>query len=382
MYFQYSRKTSHDYISFLLDNQFSPKKVLEQVALTISDASEIRDIDIEDDDSDNDTSIEIIPATQSKLSIKEVSDYAISVQDSCTHWFNTFFPSLNNCTTEEKKWLDCLNRIGMGYFRPLVMSSFANTSITASQRIVLFKKIERFIFIAFRLSQQRGNYKDSEFYNFSRDLYYGNISIDSIIKTLNDRMSFTFNEDGTFKPIAFQNFISNKFKDGSGFYGWSGIRYFLYEYEQYLFAQSKDQTQKIPWNIFVNTGDMVSIEHILPQTPNNKCWQDSFGQYNPKELSSLTNTLGNLLALSQPKNSRLQNNCYHDKRADKSTSHGYFNGSYSENLVAEKYEQWSAKTIKNRGLELLLFMENRWDIKLGDETTKLKLLNIDFLKED
>ena len=59
---------------------------------------------------------------------------------------------------------------------------------------------------------------------------------------------------------------------------------------------------------------------------------------------------------------------------------GYFNGSYSENRVAELYEEWTSDSIKERGLEMLEFMESRWGIDLGDEESKLKLLNLQFLK--
>jgi hypothetical protein len=46
------------------------------------------------------------------------------------------------------------------------------------------------------------------------------------------------------------------------------------------------------------------------------------------------------------------------------------------------YDDWTAETIKERGLELLGFMEERWDISLGDEEAKLKLLNLSFLKKE
>ena len=261
------------------------------------------------------------------------------------------------------------------------MSSFLQKSVTTEQRIALFKAVERFIFIAFRLSQARGNYRNSEFYNASRDLYYSNTTIDEIINKLNERLAFTFNEDGTFKLTSYMDFISNKFKYGSkdGFYGWSGLRYFLYEYELFLLSKSHNKTKKITWERFVNQQDMISIEHILPQTPNENCWQSLFGPYTPEQLNSLTNSLGNLLALSTQKNSSLQNDCYVDKRANKTVSHGYFNGSYSENRVAELYEEWNSDSIKSRGLEMLKFLEERWNLRLGNEDAKVNLLNLDFL---
>ena len=387
IYFKYSRKTGYDYINFLLDDHFSPKKVLERVPVfvEIDDATELRedmiDTAIDDDDNDNDPEA-LEPKYQSKRTIKEVSEYANSIQRASGQWYNSFNPlSISEWTPDERKWVDCLNRIGISYFRPLVVSSFLNPKVTATQRVDLFKAIERFIFIAFRLSQTRSNYRSSQFYNASRDLYYGAKDVPSIIDALNTRLAFAFNEDGSYKTNRFLEFIGDKFKYGGGYYGWSGLRYFLFEYEQFLFSQSKSDTQKISWDKFIPQQDMISIEHILPQTPDKPCWKNSFGSYSPVNLNALTNSIGNLLALSQPKNSSLQNDCYTDKRANKSVSSGYFNGSYSENRVAEMYQDWTAESIKSRGLELLKFMEQRWNLKLGDENNKLKLLNIDFLKE-
>jgi len=384
MYFKYSRKTGDDYIQFLLKEQFSPRKVLELVPIvnSIQDAKETREFEenetngnSEDDESSSE------PKYQSRLTIKEVSEYSASIQSSACHWYNTFNPLVSpSLSPNERKWIDKLNRINISYFRPLVMASFVNKEIASSERVKLFKTIERFIFIAFKLSQARSNYRNSEFYNASRELAKGTRTVASVTKSLEERLVYFFNEDRTYNPVFFQEHIANKFKSGSGFYGWSGLRYFLYEYENDLFEKSKNDTPKIIWDRFVNQTDLVSIEHILPQTMDKTCWKKLFGSYGSKQINSFTNTLGNLLALSQPKNSSLQNDCYSQKRADKSSKIGYFNGSYSENRVAEMYEEWTPEFIKERGLEMLNFMETRWDISLGNEESKVKLLNLQFFK--
>jgi uncharacterized protein with ParB-like and HNH nuclease domain len=383
MYFKYSRKTRGDYINFLLDDYFSPKKVLERVLISsqIQEAEELRD-DENDTAPESDESEEWEQKDESKLKIQEVSNFAASIQKTSSQWFNSFNAlSITDWTTEERNWVDRLHRIGIGYFRPLVVSSFMSEDITSEQRVEFFKAIERFIFVGFRLSQTRGNYRSSEFYNASRDLYYGNKTTVDIIEALNIRLAFTFNEDSSFRINSFLDFIGNKFKYGArdGYYGWSGLRYFLYEYEQYLFNHSKNKTQKILWEQFIPQKDMVTIEHILPQSPDHKCWTRRFGSFDDNQLNALTNSLGNLLALSQPKNSSLQNSCYSEKRVDTKISRGYFNGSYSENRVAELYKDWTAHSIRDRGLELLEFMEERWSIRLGDNETKLRLLNLEFL---
>lgn len=383
MYFKYSRKKGDDYISDLLSDVFTPKKVLGPVStVTVEEAPEVRDKLTEDESLDIEAEENDDEMYDSNLTVKEISVYAASLQSSVQHWYNSFNPIKNSdLTAEEQNWLDRLNRVGISYFRPLVMSSYANPKVTPAERVNLFKMIERFIFVAFRLpSQVKANYRSSQFYNASRELYYGKKSVQEIIDALKYRLQFVFDEDGSYKTAVFEDFINTRFKDGKkeGFYGWRGLRYFLYEYELSLFNESKTSTQKITWDKFINQDDMVTIEHILPQTPD-KAWKAEFGGYTKGQLNALTNSLGNLLALSQPKNSSLQNDAYSKKRSDKDSKKGYFNGSYSENRLANLYDTWNAENIKKRGMELLGFMEKRWDIKLGNDETKKRILYLDFL---
>src|SRR3989338_7603070 len=219
---------------------------------------------MEDESLDIDTEENDDEMYDSNLTVKEISVYAASLQSSVQHWYNSFNPIKNSdLTAEEQNWLDRLNRVGISYFRPLVMSSYANPKVTPAERVNLFKMIERFIFVAFRLpSQVKANYRSSQFYNASRELYYGKKSVQEIIDALKFRLQFVFDEDGSYKTAIFEDFINTRFKDGKkeGFYGWRGLRYFLYEYELSLFNESKTSTQKITWDKFINQDDMVTIE--------------------------------------------------------------------------------------------------------------------------
>ena len=125
--------------------------------------------------------------------------------------------------------------------------------------------------------------------------------------------------------------------------------------------------------------DFISIEHILPQESNKECWNKNFKQFNDEQKKFLCNSLGNLLPLSKQKNSSLQNDCFSDKKVQKNGSIGYFNGSYGENEVA-KNADWTPNDILNRGLLLFSFLEKRWNVKLGSEDDKKKLLYLEFLQ--
>src|SRR5690606_9617802 len=122
----------------------------------------------------------------------------------------------------------------IGYFRPLTLASFYNQSITGKERLDLLTAIERFIFLVFRVSRAQSNYRSSSYYNATRELAHGEISASEIIDMLERDLEWIKNPDGTLRISAFRDFMHRKFIAGSGFYGWNGLRYFLYEYENHL----------------------------------------------------------------------------------------------------------------------------------------------------
>ena len=94
--------------------------------------------------------------------------------------------------------------------------------------------------------------------------------------------------------------------------------------------------------------------------------------------------LGNLVLLSQSINSSLQNICFENKiqtlqdNSGNTIRNGYSNGSYSEQKIAA-LSSWNATEIENRSLQLLSFLETRWNILIGDDNKKKEML---LLKEE
>jgi uncharacterized protein with ParB-like and HNH nuclease domain len=383
MYFTYTRKKGNDYIHYLLDNEFSTqkvyKKIEKKVSLEIPEEQRTDfEIDLEENDNNDEESVETKTVSMAQLNPAEIKEYVSSLKESALHWFNSHYPDLaEDLTDEERKILDKLNRVGMGYFRPFVMSLFKNETDSA-KRIDILNKIERFIFIVFRLCRVRRNYGDSEFYNAAKEFDKGEINLNDIEEKLNERSDFAFNEDGSFDINDFYNYILKKFNEGEnlGFYKWSGLKYFLYEYELSLLTGSRQQ--KVFWaDLLKNPKDQVSIEHILPQTSTDY-WDEKFSDINSKQRKFYTGSLGNLLLLSAAINSSLQNDSFEDKKNPKfddgkKTRNGYSDGSHSE-IEVSRYNKWDSAAIKERGLNLLNFMENRWNIKFKDKEQKIKLL--------
>ncbi|WP_120914116.1 DUF262 domain-containing protein [Helicobacter pylori] len=136
-------------------------------------------------------------------------------------------------------------------------------------------------------------------------------------------------------------------------YEWNkALNYLLYEYELY---HNPETTLNFD-------GSIESIEHILPQKPDQG--------YNAKEKSwaknpHIVHALGNLLLIPKNANSSLSNKPFDEKRKE------YLKGSYSEKEVA-KNASFGVVEIQQRSEKLLDFLIARYRIAelVGEDAIK------------
>lgn len=124
-----------------------------------------------------------------------------------------------------------------------------------------------------------------------------------------------------------------------------------------------------------------SVEHIFPQEPEIKDWPH-YVKFEDGQLHRLKNSLGNLLILSVSSNASASRRSFKDKcNRSNSTNQtvGYANGSFSEIKVSRDYQDWNSESILKRGLLLLEFLEDKWDVELGSDEEKINLLGLTFL---
>ena len=387
LYFMYSRKKGDDYVQFLLNKQFAIDKVLKKkpIAVKLEQVEEVSDEEQTDvDEPGNGTETTLL---QAELQPKHVKKYVNSLKESAKVWYSTWFPlKTDGLDAEIAVWLDKLNRMPIFYCRPLVTALLLRKDISLQDKVTILKALERYLFIAFRLNKTMSNSGSSEFFNAARLLYNREWGIKEVNDMIAENTQYYF-EDGAFKVSNFKQLMADRFssKRADGFYGWPGLSYFLYEYELHLMKTRN--TPKIDWNLFVKyEKDKYSIEHIFPQESSNKYWRTHFKGFSKKEKMFLTHSLGNLLPLSLSVNSSLQNDGFDDKKKTKKNAegkivrNGYENGSYSE-IEVSKESTWAADGIKQRGLKLLKFLEDRWQVTLGDKKDKLELLHLNLLNK-
>lgn len=354
MFFGYERDKAEAYAKFLLNEYFTTKRILNR-----------------------------------EIGLKEINAYILSLQESARFWIYLKEPKYCYYSDETKEWLYKLNRLEINFFTPLLMAILQKHS--EEEFLPLVKKIERFIFLVFRISQKRSSTGNNRMYGYASEFYHDKITLENLHQYLDELSDFF---------IALPHFtdhVNDLYKNSlsGGFYDWKGLKYFLYEYELYL--QNKVHGDlKVSWEVFNNKTIGQSVEHIYPQNPKDESWikdveSYAYDWYDFKKFPSevkrfrLLNSLGNLLLLKQSKNSELQNRPFLYKKRHKNkkgADNGYFNGSYSEIEVSQN-ESWTAIDIYERGKRMLNFLEERWNVNFNEQGFDIeKTLGLQFIEEE
>ncbi|MCL4678885.1 MAG: DUF262 domain-containing protein [Alphaproteobacteria bacterium] len=305
------------------------------------------------------------------LSVLDIYNYVQSIKSSVEVWYSITNPEDGGHTKEIVDLLDQINRIGIESVAPLIMVFFQQEKSEA-KKIEFLKSLEKFLFFDALMGNCYFFYEPSNilFYKTTRELQKGQKSSDDVIKLIQD------NFEKASKNQEYISRIRDSFRS-RGFYMWRIIRYFLFEYELELKKKSKSAREKLNWKAFNEhyETDYYTIEHIYPKSSKKKHWQDKFVGLSTAERDSLRDSLGNLLPLSKPKNSSLQDKSFTEKKGSKDNPVGFAYGSYSE-IEVSQYAEWTPKEILERGLKLLDFMERRWDLNFGTNTLKIHMLGL------
>lgn len=309
--------------------------------------------------------------TEEPLTASELQEYATDLRSAAEVYFKVSTPANSGYSDPEKIYLERLGRLRGYDASPIVLAVYRRET-DPKVRTQFLEAFERYLFCTSLKSSYRYSHRMSLMSLELIRYIKGTKKIDEIITFYNNSV------EQLFKEVSLSDALYDWMKNGPGYYGWRSIRYFLFEYELSLKSKSRSDRIKIDWAEFTKEEyqtDYISVEHIYPQRARSQYWTDRFGSLPATDKRRLRNSLGNLLALSTPKNSSLGNKPFPEKVEGTASTKGYRYGSYSENEVATRPE-WTPDEITERGIRMLTFMEKHWRLSIGDRALKLKALGL------
>ncbi|GAA9005680.1 DUF262 domain-containing protein [Helicobacter pylori] len=238
-----------------------------------------------------------------------------------------------------------LNALSDNAFLPLLLSlltiqlavrSTNEQPYTTQELEGLLEHLERFGFLIYGVAGK--NTAKNEWIELAFEAFrayrYGEENI--VIEKLPTLEKSFFNRQGNSGLELLEESIHSK-KNAEKWYQWGkALNYLLYEYELH---HNPETTLNFDSSI-------ESIEHILPQKPNQGY---SAKEKNWAKNPNIVHALGNLLLMAKNANSSLSNKPFNEKRKQ------YLKGSYSEKEVA-KNASFGVEQIKERSEKLLDFL--------------------------
>ncbi|WRE90900.1 DUF262 domain-containing HNH endonuclease family protein [Helicobacter pylori] len=244
-----------------------------------------------------------------------------------------------------------LNALSDNAFLPLLLSLFTIQRVgkhankqpyTTKELEGLLEYLERFGFLVYGVAGK--NTAKNEWIKLAFRAFQaykegeGNITIEDL-PTLEKNFFNKHNNSG----LEFLEESIHSKKKPRKWYEWGkALNYLLYEYELY---HNPETTLNFD-------GSIESIEHILPQNPDQGY---SAKEKNWAKNPHVVHALGNLLLISKNANSSLSNKPFDEKRKE------YLKGSYSEKEVA-KNASFGLTEIQERSEKLLDFLISRYRI--------------------
>ncbi len=239
-------------------------------------------------------------------------------------------------------------------FRPLLMAvrlRFTEDAVKYNQMIQL---IEKFAFRVYNMEAKRADTGQSTIFKTAYDLQNDMISFDEAFTTLKALLN-------RYSSSTVFNKFWNTENESKNWYAWAALKYFLYEYEEFL--TGKDPVQ-VAWSYFFEKKLENSIEHILPQNPDAKenYWQVRF---KPDEMRLYLNDLGNLCLTYN--NSSYRNYGFNIKKGLSGQKNPcYANSSLSQERELTKFEEWTIESIAIRRAKLIDWAKERWNVDLSE----------------
>ena len=217
--------------------------------------------------------------------LKDLKEYLHSLHDTVIAYCDIYSPTrdgaLNNISDPSLReriilWSKKLVRLGVrASYLPLLIAVRLKAADNGAAYLKTLQLLENYSFRVFYWRRARSNAGQTSFFRLGH-LYYKNPNTDWTIEEI-AQLSLRYCSNETFEE---------RFKrEAENWYEWGGINYFLYEYEHFL---AGGRPVELTWETLTARSKSSSIEHILPQTPQDSYWSERFTP--EQRLTTIRNT--------------------------------------------------------------------------------------------
>ncbi len=273
---------------------------------------------------------------------------------------NEAFPSFSSHPTlrdDVRLWNSKLVRVGVtATFLPLLMAVRTRWPSDPKKYLEVLRLCEALAFRFYTVAKYYATFRQSHMFRLANRVYHG-MGYDEICRSIKE----IYNVRG--EKQRFGEFTDAAAPDE--WYGKRGLRYFLYEYEQYL-ASARRVSPRVSWSEVSSTGLKDTIEHILPQSIENEpYWQ---AQFDKLTHNAYVHDIGNLTLTKH--NSFYGNKSFPKKKG----ANGDKYPCYAESPFFQEQEiaicdDWTVETINARRVKLLDWAKERWQIDFSEVET-------------
>ena len=247
-------------------------------------------------------------------------------------------------------WSSKLVRINVvATFLPLLLAVRQRWPNDPDRYLNVLKLCETFAFRVYRWSEYRSTAGQAALFRLGHNLATGSQTYEGAMAEFADQLSYWCSDD---------DFEDDWEDNPVNWYQWSGLRYFLYEYEIAL-ASQEGISPIVEWDELRKLDLRETIEHILPQSIDGvEYWTSKFCDADHERY---LHDLGNLTLTKF--NSVYQNKAFPDKKGDiKIKGHCYAKSPLFVEKQVALWEDWNPSSIKERRAKLLAWAEERWAV--------------------
>lgn len=253
-------------------------------------------------------------------------------------------------------------------FRSVLMACRLRFPNDALRYLHLVQLLERFAFRVYNMQGKRADTGQSSILKAAYELYNQDMEYDDLLRHLRWLLHL-YCPDEIFKAFWEFDALDNNW------YYWSPLKYFLYEYEEYL---AGGDPLTVTWSYYSEQALENSIEHILPQTSEDVdgYWPSHFTD---EEIKIYTHDLGNLCLTYN--NSSYKNFGFDRKKGTPGQEKPcYANSALNQERVLTEYPEWTVNTIQQRRTKVAFWATERWYVDLS-EFTQVDSIHEDELNE-